>query len=56
MDWNNDGRVDGKDYVHYKSIIDTGSDSSGSNCSNGGNDWLIAILIICLILRLLGCR
>ena len=38
MDWNNDGKIDGRDYAHYKSVIDTGSGSSGSGSYSSSND------------------
>lgn len=56
MDWNNDGRIDGRDYAHYKSVINTGGNPSNSSYSDSRDRWIIAILIICLILKLFGCR
>lgn len=62
MDWNNDGRVDAHDYAHYKSVIDTGSNSSSSNSSGSSlysetptaAKWVVAIIIIYVILKLIG--
>ena len=58
MDWNNDGRVDGRDYAHYKSVIDTGSGSSGSGSSSGedlgGMKYLIIVLIALSIIEVIG--
>lgn len=59
MDWNNDGRVDAHDYAHYKSVIDTGSSSSGNSSyfgSNGstGIKWFVILLIVFFILKLMG--
>ena len=57
MDWNNDGRVDGRDYAHYKSVIDTGSGSSGSgsysSCSNSAK-WIVVVIIVYVVLKLMG--
>lgn len=58
MDWNNDGRVDGRDYAHYKSVIDTGNSSSGSGSFSSGNSsgakWIVGIIIVYVILKLMG--
>lgn len=62
MDWNNDGRIDAHDYVHYKSVIDTGSNSSSSNSSNNNSysktptaaKWIIGLIIVYVILKLMG--
>lgn len=69
MDWNNDGRVDGRDYVHYKSIIDTGSVSScvnrasNKNGSSGNTSifdgmgsakWIVVVIIVYVVLKLMG--
>lgn len=58
MDWNNDGRVDGRDYAHYKSVIDTGRGSSGSGSSTGesldGMGYLIIVLIVLSIIEIIG--
>ena len=56
MDWNNDGRVDGRDYAHYKSVINTGDSSAGNYSSNGslGSYGWIVVLILCLLLRMLA--
>ncbi len=57
MDWNNDGRVDAHDYVHYKSVIDTGNSSSGSSSysnSSTSSKWFIAIIIVYVILKFMG--
>lgn len=69
MDWNNDGRVDGRDYVHYKSVIDTGSVSScGNRASNengpsgntsifdgmGSVKWIVLVIIVYVVLKLMG--
>ena len=55
MDWNNDGRVDGRDYAHYKSVINTGGGSSGGSSSSGEGlgtvGWLILIGIAYLIIN-----
>lgn len=56
MDWNNDGRVDGRDYAHYKSVIDTGGSDSSSGSSSSGEGigaigWLIIIGIVGLVVR-----
>ena len=55
MDWNNDGRVDGRDYAHYKSVINTGSGSSSGSSSSGEGlgaaGWLILIGIAYLIIN-----
>ena len=54
MDWNNDGRVDGRDYAHYKSVINTSGSSSGSSSSGeglGAAGWLILIGIAHLIIN-----
>ena len=61
MDWNNDGRIDGRDYAHYKSVIDTDDgSSSGSSYSSGegigAGGWLFIICIIYFILKILGCN
>ena len=60
MDWNNDGRIDGRDYAHYKSVIDTGSGSSGNSSSYGegigAGGWIFIICVIYFILKLLGCN
>ena len=38
MDWNNDGKIDGHDYVFYKTVIESSdSDSSDTGCSSGGS-------------------
>ena len=63
MDWNNDGKIDGRDYAHYKSVIDTGNSSSRSHNSSKNNmdlgtptsvKIIIAIIIGCVILKLMG--
>jgi hypothetical protein len=63
MDWNNDGKIDGRDYAHYKSVIDTGNSSSGSHNSSKNNmdlgtptsvKIIIAIIIGYVILKLMG--
>ena len=63
MDWNNDGRIDGRDYAHYKSVIDTGNSSSRShnsskNCADSSTltsvKIIIAIIIGYVILKLMG--
>ena len=58
MDWNNDGRVDGRDYAHYKSVVDTGSSSSGSGSLSGeglgGMGYLIIVLIVLSIIEVIG--
>ena len=38
MDWNRDGKVDGRDVVHYHQVInsDSGSSCDGGNTSSGG--------------------
>ena len=62
MDWNNDGRIDAHDYAHYKSLIDTGSNSSNSNSSGSSSysdtptaaKWFVAIIIIYVILKFIG--
>lgn len=63
MDWNNDGRVDAHDYVHYKSVVDTGNSSSRShNSSKNSADLtipisvkiIIAVIIGYVILKLMG--
>ena len=59
MDWNNDGRIDAHDYAHYKSVIDTGSSSSGNSLyssSNGstGAKWIIGLIIVYVILKFMG--
>ena len=55
MDWNNDGRIDGRDYAHYKSVINTGGSSSGSSSSSGEGlgaaGWVILIVIAYLIIN-----
>ncbi len=58
MDWNNDGRVDAHDYVHYKSVVDTGNSSSGSSSyssSNGstGAKWFVILILVFFILKLM---
>ena len=57
-DFNNDGHVDGRDYAHYKSVIDTGSGSSGSGSSSGeglgGMGYLIIVLIVLSIIEIIG--
>lgn len=57
MDWNNDGRVDGRDYAHYKSEIDTGSGSSGSGSYSSGSNsakWIVGLMIVYVVLKLMG--
>jgi hypothetical protein len=57
MDWNNDGRVDGRDYALYKSVIDTGSGSSQSSSYSSGSSsakWFVGLIIIFFILKLMG--
>lgn len=59
MDWNNDGRIDGRDYAHYKSVIDTGNSSSGNSSYSGSNGstgakWFVILLITFFILKLIG--
>jgi hypothetical protein len=59
MDWNNDGRVNAHDFAHYKSLIDTGSSSSGSSSyssSNGstGAKWFVILILVIFILKLNG--
>ena len=57
MDWNNDGRVDGRDYAHYKSVIDTGSGSSGSSSYSSGSNsakWIVGLIIVYVVLKLMG--
>lgn len=57
MDWNNDGRVDGRDYAHYKSVIDTGSGSSrGGSYSSGSSSakWIVGLIIVYVILKFMG--
>ena len=61
MDWNNDGKVDFHDYVHYKSLIDTDNSSNNtSSCSDISLDfafgvkWLVGIVVVTVILKLLG--
>ena len=58
MDWNNDGRVDAYDYALYKSVIDTGSKSTGnsshSSNSSTGAKWIVGLIIVYVILKLMG--
>ena len=62
MDWNNDGRIDAHDYAHYKSLIDTGSNSSSSNSSGSSSysdtptaaKWIIGLIIVYGILKFIG--
>ena len=59
MDWNNDGKIDGRDYAHYKSVIDTGNSSSGNSSyssSDGstGAKWFVILIIVFFILKLMG--
>lgn len=59
MDWNNDGKIDGRDYAHYKSVIDTGSGSSGSGSYSSSNDstcvkWIVGLIIVYVVLKLMG--
>ena len=62
MDWNHDGRVDAHDYAHYKSVIDTGSNSSSSNSSGRSSysdtptaaKWIICLIIVYVILKFIG--
>ena len=56
MDWNNDGKIDGRDYAHYKSVINTNDSSDGNYSSNGslGSYGWIVMLILCLLLRMLA--
>lgn len=59
MDWNNDGRVDGRDYAHYKSVINTSGSSSGSSSSGeglGAGGCVFIICVIYFILKLFGCN
>lgn len=37
MDWNNDGKIDGHDYVFYKTVIES-SDSDSSDNSSSSSD------------------
>ena len=59
MDWNNDGRIDGREYAHYKSVIDTSNSSSGNSLYSGSNGltgakWFVILLITFFILKLIG--
>ena len=62
MDWNNDGKIAGWDYAHYKSVIDTGSNSSSSNSSGRSSysatptaaKWIICLIIVYVILKFIG--
>ena len=59
MDWNNDGKIDGRDYAHYKLVIDTGNSSSGngsyfSSIGSTGAKWFVGLIIIFFILKLMG--
>lgn len=57
MDWNNDGRVDGRDYAYYKSVIDTGSGSSGNGSYSSGSSsakWIVGLIIVYVVLKLMG--
>ena len=57
MDWNNDGRVDCRDYAHYKSVIDTGSGSSESGSYSSGSSsatWIVGLIIVYVVLKLMG--
>ena len=58
MDWNNDGKIDGRDYAHYKSVIDTGSGSSSGSSSSGegigAGGWIVIFCVIYLILKVVG--
>lgn len=61
MDWNNDGRIDAHDYVHYKSVIDTNNNATNSSSSENNSysdtptsvKWFVAIIIIYVILKLI---
>ena len=62
MDWNNDGKIDGRDYALYKSVIDTDSNSSSSNSSGSSSysdtptaaKWIIGLIIVYVILKFMG--
>jgi hypothetical protein len=57
MDWNNDGKIDGRDYALYKSVIDTDSGSSGSGSYSGGSSsakWIVGLIIVYVVLKLMG--
>lgn len=59
MDWNHDGREDGRDYIHYKSLIDTDSSSSGGSLLSDGSrgiKWVVIFLIVYVILKIAGCN
>ena len=58
MDWNNDGKIDGRDYALYKSVIDTDCGSSGNGSYSSGNStgakWVVGLIIAYVILKLMG--
>lgn len=59
MDWNHDGKIDGRDYAHYKQVIDTGNSSSrnssySSSDGSSGAKWIVGLIIIFFILKLMG--
>ena len=59
MDWNNDGKIDSRDYALYKSVIDTNNSSSGNSSysiSDGptGTKWIVGLIIVYVILKLMG--
>ena len=69
MDWNNDGRENGRDYAHDKSVIDTGSGSSCGNRESNENGLsgntsifdrmgfakcIVVVIIVYVVLKLMG--
>lgn len=58
MDWNNDGKIDGRDYAFYKSMIDTdsGSSSGGSSFGEGlgSGKWIVLAIIVYVVLKIMG--
>ena len=55
MDWNNDGKVDGRDSALFHSEISTGGGGGtpcgGSGCGFGLWAWILVITIVIEILK-----
>ena len=60
MDWNNDGKIDGKDFTLFHEVVDKESASAKSTYNDGGYDYSepstkgIVAFVICEVLALVN--